>query len=71
MRVFLRGRCVRMAQQLANDGQTEAKACANARVGVAKIVDAQPFKARSLDDSAPRPIQIGARFRSRARPAKL
>ena len=54
--VFLRGRRVRMAQQLADDGQAEAKAGANARMGVAKIVDAQPFKRRSLDDSTPRPV---------------
>ena len=45
-----------MAQQLADDGQAKAKAGANARMGVAKIVDAQPFKRRSLDDSTPRPV---------------
>ena len=56
VRVFLRGRSVRMAQQLADDGQAKAKAGANARMGVAKIVDPQPFKRRSLDDSTPRPV---------------
>jgi len=57
-----RRRCgLRVAEKLADDGKSKARARANRREGVPKIMDAHPFEPRVPLNSSPRLLKVGAR----------
>jgi hypothetical protein len=49
-------------QQLADDREPQAQAGANARVRMAKIVDAQSGQAGPLNNGTPGPIEVRSGF---------
>ena len=57
-----RGGRLCMPKQLADDRKPEAKPCPDARMGVAKIVDAKVAQAGTFSDRAPRPVEVRARL---------
>ena len=69
MRVPRGRRRLRMAQELPNDRKAEARARANRREGVPKIMDAHAFEARvplyrppRLFQAGPRPAHVGSGY---------
>jgi len=64
MRVSMRGRCLRMSQQLADDGQAHGRARADAGKGMPQVVKPHAFELGGLADSGPRLLQIGLRLTS-------
>jgi hypothetical protein len=62
VRITLRGSWPRMTQELANDWQAQTRARAEARMGMAQIVNSNSDKTGPLSDRAPRLIEVGAWF---------
>jgi|SRR5580692_6191106 hypothetical protein len=61
MRVARRCRRLRMAEKLADDGKPKARAGANRREGVPKIMNAHAFESRVSLNRSPGFVKIGAR----------
>ena len=53
--------CLRVAEQLADDGKTKAGTCTNTCMRVTQVVQANAVEAGALRDKAPRPIKIVTR----------
>ena len=67
MRIASGGRRLRVAQQLADDGEAEPAACTEARIGMPEIVQTNPIKPGAFCNCRPWALQAGMASRNRHR----
>jgi hypothetical protein len=60
MRISRGGRWLRMTKQLPDDREAEPEPGAYTRMSMTKVMDAEPFKARTLSYRPPRPVEVGS-----------